>query len=166
MMKTKCYKRLFVISMLVLGNLLCIDAHAQKSQQLTQPTTQVEFGVAHIVVKDKPLNVEFAHNFEQRARGLMYRDALCEDCGMLFEFDYARTAGFWMKNTFIPLDIAYIDGQGVIADIKPMYPLLLKSVSSSRDVLYALEMNQGWFEKQGIAVGDRIQIISRVMANQ
>lgn len=148
----------------LLATLLSIYVYAQSNNQTSETISKVEFGSAQIAVKDAALSVEYAHNFQQRARGLMYRQDMCENCGMLFEFDYARTAGFWMKNTLIPLDIAYIDSDGVIADIKPMYPLVLKSVPSSREVLYALEMNQGWFNKQGINVGDRMQIISRTLA--
>lgn len=148
----------------LLATLLSIYVYAQSNNQTSETISKVEFGSAQIAVKDVTLSVEYAHNFQQHARGLMYRQDMCENCGMLFEFDYAHTAGFWMKNTLIPLDIAYIDSDGVIADIKPMYPLVLKSVPSSREVLYALEMNQGWFNKQGINVGDRMQIISRTLA--
>ncbi len=125
------------------------------------PALKVNFGQAIIQVGEQRLTVEYAGTFEQRARGLMYRTELCDSCGMLFEFEYPREAGFWMKNTLIPLDIAYLDKRGVITDIKPMYPLVLDPVPSSKPVLYALEMNQGWFAANDVVVGDRITIISQ-----
>jgi hypothetical protein len=115
-----------------------------------------------IVFANKSLQVEFADSFEERARGLMYRKSLCEDCGMLFQFDYERIASIWMKNTFVPLDLAYITVDGQIVDIKQLEPHDLTSVQSSKQVMYALEMNQGWFAKNAIKVGDKISIEGRV----
>ncbi|MFT6085246.1 MAG: uncharacterized membrane protein (UPF0127 family) [Glaciecola sp.] len=108
------------------------------------------------------LQVEFADSFEERALGLMYRKSLCEDCGMLFQFDDERIASIWMKNTFVALDLAYITVDGRIVDIKQLKPHDLTSVKSSKQVLYALEMNQGWFAKNGVKVGDKISIEGRV----
>lgn len=118
----------------------------------------VEFDTAAIEVAGKSLPVEFANTPEQRARGLMYRQSLCEDCGMLFRFVPVRQASMWMKNTFVPLDVAFIDGNGVITDIKPLMPQDLTSVGASKAVMYALEMNQGWFAANNIRVGDHISI--------
>ncbi|MDM7861772.1 DUF192 domain-containing protein [Alteromonas sp. ASW11-36] len=123
-----------------------------------QEPVPVAFGEAEISVGDIRLVVEYAYNFDQRQRGLMYRESLCENCGMLFKFDRPRYAGFWMKNTQVPLDIAYIDALNRIVDIKPMYPFELEPVASSAPVLYALEMNQGWFAANHISVGDSIAI--------
>ena len=67
-----------------------------------------------------------------------------------------------MKNTFVPLDLAYITVDGSIVDIKQLQPHDLNSVVSSQEVLFALEMNQGWFAKNGIKVGDKISIEGRV----
>ncbi|MFB0912383.1 MAG: DUF192 domain-containing protein [Glaciecola sp.] len=108
------------------------------------------------------LQVEFADSFEERALGLMYRKSLCADCGMLFQFDDQRIASIWMKNTFVALDLAYITVDGQIVDIKQLTPHNLTSVRSSKRVLYALEMNQGWFAKNAIKVGDKISIEGRV----
>ena len=137
---------------------------AKTNNQLEQPETVIAFGEAQLALNDIAITVEYAHSFEQRARGLMHRADLCAECGMLFEFNRPRVAGFWMKNTLIPLDIAYIDSKGVIADIKPMHPLVLESVPSSRPVKYALEMNQGWFAKKGVRVGDKVRVIKRTLA--
>ena len=116
------------------------------------------FKSVNLQINDIKLEVEYADNFELRSRGLMFRKAMCEQCGMLFNFEQPRMVGMWMKNTFIPLDVAFIDKQGVITDIKPMQPHDLTSVTSSKAILFALEMNQGWFSKHGVKVGDRVII--------
>jgi uncharacterized membrane protein (UPF0127 family) len=102
------------------------------------------------------IRVEYANTPEKRQLGLMFRRQLCENCGMLFKFDGEKQASIWMKNTYIPLDLAYIDTQGRIVDIKYLQAHDLRSVKSSSLVLYALEMNSGWFAKQDIRVGDLV----------
>lgn len=116
----------------------------------------------NIAFSKKSLKVEFADSFDERALGLMHRKSLCDDCGMLFQFDSERIGSIWMKNTFVPLDLAYITVDGKIVDIKPLEPQDLTPVKSSKPVLYALEMNQGWFAKNGIKVGDKVSIEGRV----
>ena len=103
-------------------------------------------------------NMEIADNYSKRKKGLMYRDNIEKDFGMLFIWDNKRFQCMWMKNTFVPLDVAFIDRNGVITDIKPLTPHSLESVGSSKEVLYALEMNQGWFAENNIKVGDQITI--------
>lgn len=122
------------------------------------PDLPVKFDKASIEVKGQEYPVEYAQTYEQRARGLMYRKSLCEDCGMLFRFSTPKRASMWMKNTFIPLDVAFIDRNGVITDIKALEPHNLESVGASEEVIYALEMNQGWFARQNIKVGDQIVV--------
>nr|WP_136252558.1 DUF192 domain-containing protein [Ningiella ruwaisensis] len=107
---------------------------------------------------DVSIDVELADEAHERQLGLMYRREMCEDCGMLFKFDRVQTGSIWMKNTYIPLDLAYINAFGKIVDIKALEPHDLTSVTSSVPVLYALEMNQGWFEKNSIKVGDKVKL--------
>jgi hypothetical protein len=76
---------------------------------------------------------------------------------MLFKFESPRIGSIWMKNTYIPLDLAYIDINGKIVDIKQLQPHELNPVRSSSLVLYALEMNKGWFAKQDLRVGDTVK---------
>jgi len=109
-------------------------------------------------IADKTISIEVADNDQTRALGLMHRETLEENSGMLFVFESERKRSFWMKNTLIPLSIAYISKNGEIKEIYDMYPLDETAVKSTRSVLYALEMNQGWFEKNGIEVGDVIII--------
>ncbi|MFT6267666.1 MAG: uncharacterized membrane protein (UPF0127 family) [Alphaproteobacteria bacterium] len=112
-----------------------------------------------LTVSTTNIRVEYANTPEKRQLGLMFRRELCEDCGMLFKFDSPRIGSIWMKNTFVALDLAYIDVQGEIVDIKQLQPRELIPVKSSSQVLYALEMNKGWFSKQDIRVGDKVALL-------
>ena len=118
----------------------------------------ITFDKIQLEINANVYNLEYADTFERRARGLMDRTSICENCGMLFRFSQPRMAGFWMKNTLIPLDIAFVRADGIITDIKAMQPHDLTSTNSSQQVLYAWEMNQGWFAKNTIKVGDTVII--------
>jgi len=104
------------------------------------------------------VKAEIASNQEDRTKGLMYRKKLPDGEGMLFIFESDQVLSFWMKNTYIPLSIAYIAYDGRIIDIKDMYPNDLNSVVSSRSVRYALEVPQGWFFRAGVRLGDIVII--------
>jgi uncharacterized membrane protein (UPF0127 family) len=108
-----------------------------------------------ITVGGKSIQVEIAADPESQARGLMYRRELDEDSGMLFVFPDARERSFWMRNTYIPLSIAYIDEYRRIISISDMRPLDETSIPSRGAAKYALEMNRGWFRRNGISVGDQ-----------
>jgi len=110
-------------------------------------------GVVVAVVK-----AEIASTHEERSKGLMFRQSLPDGEGMLFVFESDQILSFWMKNTIIPLTIAYITYDGRIVDIKDMYPHDENSVVSSRSVRYALEVPQGWFSRAGVRVGDIAKI--------
>ena len=116
------------------------------------------FGTVSVEVKSKVVKLEYADTFELRSQGLMYRKSLCSDCGMLFYYGQSKQGSMWMRNTFIPLDVAFIRKDGVITDIKAMQAHDENITSSSQNVLYAWEMNQGWFALNGIVVGDTVTI--------
>jgi len=105
--------------------------------------------------------VEVADDPQERQKGLMNRETLNRGEGMLFVFPESKPQNFWMKNTLIPLSIAYIDDEGIIIDILPMEPLDLSPVSSSGPARYALEVNQGEFAYHRIKVGDKVDIPSK-----
>ncbi|MFA7437244.1 DUF192 domain-containing protein [Castellaniella sp.] len=107
------------------------------------------------------IRVERADTPYTQSQGLMYRHDLDEDAGMLFEFDATDTLCFWMKNTLIPLSIAFIHEQRIV-DIQDMQPLTTESHCSAYPANQALEMNQGWFARHGIRVGDPIGKIPSV----
>ena len=104
--------------------------------------------------------VETAVTETQRSNGLMHRRSLDADSGMLFVYSYEQQLSFWMKNTLIPLDIAFIARDGHILNIESMEPLDESTVASDGKAMYALEMNRGFFEKYDIKVGDRIEFLT------
>jgi uncharacterized protein len=113
--------------------------------------------VAQLTIAGHTIQAELARLPHERNRGLMYRKTLAPDSGMLFIFDSPEPMRFWMKNTLIPLSIAYADTAGLITNILEMAPLDESTdYSSSRPVLYALEMNRRWFSTAGIKPGDTI----------
>jgi uncharacterized membrane protein (UPF0127 family) len=142
-------KKLFINLCLLLTAVYGLASQAENFN--TFPTVDIK-------VKDIALHVEYANTYELRAQGLMNRKQLCGDCGMLFKFDSSKRAAMWMMDTFVALDVAFIRSDGLITDIRAMQPQDLTSIQASEDVLYALEMNQGWFQSQGIMVGDKIAI--------
>ncbi len=105
----------------------------------------------------KEIWVEVAKTPEEIAYGLMGRKHLAEDGGMLFVFQTEGYHGFWMKDTLIPLSIAFFDKNGRIVWITDMKPLTLNSHVPPKPILYALEMNQGWFTKHSIKIGDVVR---------
>jgi uncharacterized membrane protein (UPF0127 family) len=104
------------------------------------------------------LDAELARTDKQHAAGLMYRNVLADGKGMLFIFENDEVRSFWMKNTVIPLSIAYILYDGTILEIRDMHPGDLSSVHSSRSVRYALEVPQGWFGRAGVTPGNRLDV--------
>ncbi len=110
-----------------------------------------------IVVAGIAVEVEVAITPAERAQGLMYREHLVENGGMLFIYPYPQELRFWMRNTQIPLDIAFIDHEGIIISIQAMDQTESDDHTvSPAPALYALEMNLGWFQKNGVGVGDQV----------
>jgi uncharacterized membrane protein (UPF0127 family) len=110
-----------------------------------------------LYIKNKEIRVEVAKTPEERAMGLMGRTHLGKDEGMLFIFDAEGYHAFWMKNTHIPLAIAFIDKEYKIVKISEMKPLTLNSHAPLQPILYALEMGKGWFSANGIKAGDVVR---------
>ncbi len=141
------------------------DTHSQNTPQASGANAAGKTSALRTLVIDTSggkveVKVEIADTPSEQAQGLMYRTALGEDRGMLFVYPAERELTFWMKNTFIPLSIAYIDSEGRIVDILDMKPLDDKPphYSSSEPVQYALEVNQGFFDKKGVKVGDKAEL--------
>ena len=104
------------------------------------------------------VEVEIADDYAERQRGLMERTELAENAGMLFVFDREQQLSFWMRNTLIPLSIAYIDADERIIDIQDMQPLDETGHPSAEPAMYALEVNQGFFDERGVGVGDGVAL--------
>ena len=104
------------------------------------------------------LNVELADTASLRQKGLQHRKSLPENKGMLFVFPVSGKLSFWSKDTFIPLSIAFLDGTGKIVQIAELPPQKIESVISDASVRYAIEVNSGWFDKNGVGIGDFLRM--------
>ena len=118
---------------------------------LAQPLPAVELKAGMHLIR-----AEVAADFSSRGRGLMFRKSLGPNAGMLFIFDGPAIHCMWMKNTYIPLSVAFLDVQGTIVNIADMQPHSEESHCATRPSLYALEMEQGWFTGRGIKPGMKL----------
>jgi uncharacterized membrane protein (UPF0127 family) len=112
---------------------------------------------AEPVLATAAIRAEVADAVDTRMHGLMMREKLGPNEGMLFVFPATRQQSFWMKNTPLPLSIAFIDAKGMILNIRDMMPFTTDGHPSDGEALYALEVNRGWFAQRGIKAGDRVQ---------
>ncbi|MCX7141634.1 MAG: DUF192 domain-containing protein [Proteobacteria bacterium] len=125
------------------------------AQQPPLPTAKLSAGI-HVI------QAEIAASMSTRSQGLMQRKSMAQGAGMVFLFDEAATHCMWMKNTLIPLSVAFIDERGEIVNIADMQPLDETTHCAARPVRYALEMNQGWFKKRAIAAGTPIKGLDQI----
>lgn len=112
-------------------------------------------------VGGQTVRAEIANTPQSRERGLMGRARLCAGCGMLFVFEKADRYAFWMKNTPLPLSIAFIASDGRILNTAEMQPNTTDPHPSQGDALYALEMDRNWFARHGIKPGDKVLGLER-----
>jgi uncharacterized membrane protein (UPF0127 family) len=138
-------RRIERITLVLLLILLTSVAHAQNLLKIP------------LYIKSREIWVEVAKTPEERVHGLMGRRHLGKDEGMLFVFEEEDYHSFWMKDTRIPLSIAFIDKEGRIVSIKDMKPLTLETHIPPQPILYALEMKKGWFSFNRIKVEDTIR---------
>nr|WP_233185605.1 DUF192 domain-containing protein [Thermotoga sp. SG1] len=156
-MKLLNIKRLIFLALIVAGIVAIIVASGQEKK--------VKFPEGEIVITDGKkslkLRVEIANTPLLRSIGLMYRESIPDDFGMLFVFEEDTRSGFWMKNTYVPLEIAFIDRNGIIFSIQEMEPCEkepCKVYYAPKPFKYALEVKKGFFERHGFKVGSRISI--------
>jgi uncharacterized membrane protein (UPF0127 family) len=102
------------------------------------------------------IDAQVAQTNEQRATGLMHRTEMPQHEGMLFVFDQPSVQCFWMKDTLLPLSVAFLADDGTIVNVAEMKPRALDSHCSAKPVRYVLEMNQGWFAKKGVKPGSKL----------
>jgi hypothetical protein len=112
--------------------------------------------VIELKIRDKKIKAEVVRTEEEKARGLMFRQKLGKNEGMLFVYEKEERLSFWMKNTPIPLSIAFLDRTGQIVDIQDLTPFSLQTRVSAFPAQYALEVNQGWFRENEVAIGDAV----------
>ncbi len=125
------------------------SALAQDQPQLDLPVVQLQAGMHNI-------RAQVARSPNERATGLMHRKEMPQHEGMLFIFEQPSVQCFWMKNTLLPLSIAFLADDGTIVNIRDMQPQSLDSHCSDKPVRYVLEMNQGWFAKRAIKPGFKL----------
>lgn len=113
------------------------------------PTVRIELA-------GKPFTLEVADDPDEMQRGLMFRQSMPRDHGMIFVYGQESMISFWMKNTYIPLDIVFLDAAGRVVSIKQMKPLDLTSTPTDRPAKYAIELNEGVAREIGLKVGDSI----------
>jgi len=118
--------------------------------------SDVAFKTSRIKVGGHELKVEVAQSEEQRMQGLMFRKQLGRNDGMLFIFDEPAYHAMWMKNTLIPLSVAFVDKKGEILNILDMEPQTLDSHMAAGPAVYAIETNKGWFAAKKIKPGDKV----------
>ena len=135
----------------------CAAALAVAAVASAAQTAPQQLAVIRLNAGIHNIQAEVAQTPEERSTGLMFRSSMEANRGMLFAFEPpARTQCFWMKNTLLPLSIAFLADDGTIVNIADMAPQTTESHCSQQPVRYALEMNKGWFAKRGIDRGARL----------
>ncbi len=135
------------LSALLLASFVC-PAVAQEPQT-NLPRAQLSVGM-HLI------DAQVAQTPGQREVGLMFREQMPQNEGMLFVFEQPSQQCFWMRNTLIPLTAAFIADDGTLVNLEDMKPKTLDSHCSTKPVRYVLEMNQGWFSRKGIKAGFKV----------
>lgn len=138
------------------------EANEVRSSAADAPRPSSAFppaGHAWVIFGADTVLAEVASTPDERADGLMYRESVPDGTGMLFVFQDNQPRAFWMANTYVALDIAYMDPSYRIVDIIAMEPLVTDSYPSSAPSMFALEVRQGWFEEQAIGVGAKAEIV-------
>jgi uncharacterized membrane protein (UPF0127 family) len=141
--------RTFLRTLLLLGTILLFGFSCRHVIKSDLPTTSLKLGSHEIFV-------EVANKDATREAGLMFRHEMDWENGMLFVFDDSAQRYFWMKNTLIPLSIAFMDEKGAILNILEMPPQTEQTFPSNGPAKFALEMNAGWFTQNGLKAGDLV----------
>jgi uncharacterized membrane protein (UPF0127 family) len=136
----------------IISSILITPAFAQQGRQ---------FQVITLTAGMHLIKAEVAANEAERQQGLMFRKSMGTNEGMVFLFGAPAGVCMWMKNTLIPLSVAFIDDDGKIVNIEDMQPQTIESHCAKKPVRYALEMNQGWFKQKNIKPGSVIEGLPR-----
>lgn len=151
-----------VSAIVVLAAAALAPAAATAAEGASKPTEEAAIRAnaglltTTLTIRGHRLIVEIASTPAEREIGLMNRFSLQPDHGMLFVFERPQPLAFWMKNTYIPLSVAYVDERGRILNIEDMAPRDLSTHWSQGPALYAIEMRRGWFLEHGIGPGDSV----------
>jgi uncharacterized protein len=128
---------------------------------LAMPVVAAELPILELNAGIHRVEAEVASNGSSREEGLMYRRQLGPSRGMLFVFPQAARHCMWMRNTYLPLSVAFLDEQGAILNVEDMQPQTENNHCATKPARFALEMNLGWFQKRGIGSGQRIAGVDR-----
>lgn len=137
------------------------------SSAAAKATEEFNFPKKQLKISNVTIDVEIADTPKLSSRGLMFRQSMPEKHGMLFIFNGENIQSFWMKNTFLPLSIGFFNSKKTLVDIQDMEPVKSemdqnpKSYLSRSPAQYALEVNQGWFKRNKIKIGDRFEVIEK-----
>jgi uncharacterized protein len=126
------------------------------------PAAAQELPVVELRAGMHLIRAEVAADYSTRGRGLMFRKSLAPNGGMLFIFDGADIHCMWMKNTYVPLSVAFLDAQGAIINIADMQPHSEQSHCAARPAAYALEMTLGWFAERGVKPGMKLGGLDKI----
>jgi uncharacterized membrane protein (UPF0127 family) len=143
----------FAVRAFLFATLLASAALTSRAQTQAQP----ELPITKLSIGGKSIRAEIADEEHERAAGLMFRKELADDAGMLFIMPQTGPVAFWMRNTELPLTIAYIGPNGAIMELHDLEPFNERPVPSSfPHIAYALEMPRGWFTKNNIWPGEHV----------
>lgn len=153
--KRRAFATLAAIAMIAVFLTSC-SAQTGNGQDTDKPNPQLK--TVTLKAGNVQLVAEVAATELERTRGLMFRKSLADGKGMLFVFDSDQKVAFWMKNTSLPLSVAYIGSDGTVYQILDLIPFSEEPRPAERSVRYALEVPQGWFAKVGVKPGDKFEI--------
>lgn len=147
------------IKLLLIFSFISFSHFAQANDLPLNPFCQNKVKSVNLLLNKQILKTEIACSEKEKEYGLMNRNSLPNNQGMLFIFDKTQTLSFWMKNTLIDLSIAYVDKDWKIIDIREMKANDLTPIISKKPAIFALEANPYWFSKNNIKIGDTIQML-------
>jgi len=163
MEKTLCISIVLFLALLLSGCGKTEKPVKSGSKSKENPSGNTSPGFSMTIFGTETLWVEIADTPIERQRGLMFRKKMSENKGMLFIFETPQVLCFWMKNTYIPLDIAFVSADSTIVNILQMAPLNTEPRYYSNGIaLYAIEANEGWFAKHGITTGQKVKIVRKL----
>ena len=145
-----------LIQCLLIAATVLFSTNCKKEPEIQNYSFEEYFSIS---IEDNDFFAQIAITPEELSQGLMFRNNLDKNHGMLFAFDYPKRMSFWMKNVPIPLDIGYFDSNGRLIEIHSLYPYDEKPVfSKSHTIQYALEMNHGWYHRNEIKTGSYMDL--------
>ena len=160
---TRCSSWFSVFTVVVF---LLLSASCTADTSTTAPAAppyDMHFDSVNATIKEKPFTLEIADTNEKRERGLMFRESMPADHGMVFVFEVADNYRFWMKNTLIPLDIIFLDNTGKVLDIERREPKDETGMGPDDPALYVIELNAGTAKTIGLTKGDHIELPQKIL---